>query len=65
MAAKRSVNWLVVGVAISALAACDQVNDRLDKFGKLTSDVLNQINSGEAAAEPDPLTSAPLEARAL
>ncbi len=65
MAAKRSVNWLVVGVAVSALAACDQVNDRLDKFGKLTSDVLNQINSGEAASEPDPLTSAPLEARAL
>jgi serine protease len=63
MAGKQSVRWLVFGVALSALAACDAVNDRLDKFGKLTSDVIKQI-SGEST-EVDPLTSAPLEARAL
>jgi serine protease len=64
MAAKRSVRWLVVGVALSAFAACDQVNDRLDRFGKLTNDVMDQINNGGEAAE-DPLLAAPLEARAL
>jgi len=64
MAAKQSVRWLVVGAALCALVACDQVNDRLDKFGKLTDDVLKQINGGEEEAA-DPLTSAPLEARAL
>jgi len=63
MAAKQSVRWLVLGVALTALAGCDAVNDRLDKFGKLTGDVIKQI-SGESE-EVDPLTSAPLEARAL
>ena len=63
MAAKQSVRWLVVGVALSAIGACDQIKDRLDKFGKLTNDVVNQVSNGETAG--DPLTSASLEARAL
>ena len=49
---------------LAGVAACDQVNSRLDQFGKLTGDVLNQVNGGEEAAA-DPLLSAPLEARAL
>jgi serine protease len=64
MAAKQSVRWLVLGAALTALAACDAINDRMDQFGKLTGDVIKQINGDLDEAE-DPLTSAPLEARAL
>ncbi len=64
MAAKRFVRWLAVGAVIAALGACDALDDRLEQFGKLTGEVLNQISGGDAAAV-DPLTAAPLEARAL
>lgn len=64
MAGRRFGRWLIVVAAASLFGACDAVNDRLDKFGKLTDEVLRQIG-GEDSEAVDPLTSAPLEARAL
>ncbi|HEX5005505.1 MAG TPA: S8 family serine peptidase, partial [Hyphomonadaceae bacterium] len=64
MAGKRFVRWVIAGAAASLFGACDAVNDRLDKFGKLTDEVIRQI-SGEDTGGADPLTTAPLEARAL
>lgn len=64
MAAQRKIRWLVVGAMLAALGACDAVKDRWDKFGKLSGDVLKQVN-GEEPPPPDPLASAPVEARAL
>src|SRR6185295_16338569 len=64
MAAQQKLHWLVVGAMLTALGACDAVKDRVDKFGKLTDDVLKQV-SGDEPAAVDPLTSAPIEARAL
>jgi hypothetical protein len=56
---------LAAGAALTALSACDQVKSRLDQFGKLTDDVVNQVNGGEGEQAADPLLSAPLEARAV
>lgn len=56
--------WLVLGVALTALAGCD----RLDQLGQLAGDALNQITGGgteQAEAPVDPLEAAPVEARAL
>src|SRR6185436_4591688 len=64
MAVRQKTRWLVVGALLTALGACDAVQDRANKFGKLTDDVLKQIN-GEEPTAPDPLTTASLEARAL
>jgi serine protease len=64
MAGRRLGRWLIVGAAASLLGACDAVNDRLERFGQLTDEVIRQI-SGADSEEADPLTSAPLEARAL
>jgi serine protease len=64
MGGKRFVRWIIAGAAASLFGACDAVNDRIDKFGKLTGEVLKQI-SGEDTEYADPLTTAPLEARAL
>ncbi|HEY7800324.1 MAG TPA: hypothetical protein VIA80_16265, partial [Hyphomonadaceae bacterium] len=64
MAGKRFVRWVIAGAAASLLGACDAVNDRLDRFGQLTDDVLKQI-SGADSEDVDPLMSAPVEARAL
>ena len=65
MAARPMMRALVLGVALAALAGCD----RVEQLGQLTSDVLNQITGGgqteEAAAPVDPLTSVPVEARAV
>lgn len=64
MAAKRRLQWLALAGVLALTAGCD----RFDQLGQLTGDVLKQI-SGEGAAQPastaDPLTSAPVEARAL
>jgi serine protease len=68
MAAKRIARWLVVGVALAALAGCDQVQDRLNKFGKLTDEVLKQVSGADGGGDSAPvdlLAAAPLEARAL
>src|SRR5262245_23578734 len=56
---------LAAGAALTALSACDQVQSRLDQFGKLTDDVVNQVNGGEAQPAQDPLLAAPIEARAV
>jgi serine protease len=63
MARRHWARLFAAGAMLAALAACDQINDRLDKFGKLTGDVLNQVNGGEAAQ--DPLLTASVEERAL
>ncbi len=66
MPTRQVMRWLAAGAMVSALAACDQVGDRLDKFGKMTGDVLNQINGGEEdQAAPDPLLAATPEQRAV
>lgn len=64
MARKATMKWLVLGVALTALAGCD----RLEQVGQLATDALNQITGGEsqqAEAPVDPLEAAPVEARAL
>lgn len=64
MARKATMKWLVLGVALTALAGCD----RLEQVGQLATDALNQITGGEsqqAEAPVDPLEAAPIEARAL
>jgi serine protease len=65
MAIRRITGWLVVGVAAAALGACDDLQGRLDQFGKLTGDVLKQIGGGESSPGADLLAAAPLESRAL
>ncbi|MDZ4761962.1 MAG: hypothetical protein SGJ21_12920, partial [Alphaproteobacteria bacterium] len=66
MAGRRTLRWLAFGAALTALAGCDQVQLRVDQLGKLIDGVTSQVN-GEVLGQPeiDPLTSAPLEARAL
>lgn len=64
MAGKATVRWLALGVALTALAGCD----RLDQLGQLAGDALSQITGGgteQAEAPVDPLEAAPVEARAL
>ncbi|MDP3737241.1 MAG: S8 family peptidase [Hyphomonadaceae bacterium] len=63
MAAKRIMQVLVAGAALAALVGCDAINDRAKQFGELADDVMKQISGEEEAG--DPLTEAPLEARAL
>src|SRR5689334_17136527 len=57
--------WLSAGAALVALSACDQVKSRLDQFGKLTDDVVKQVNGGDDQPAADPLLAAPIEARAV
>ncbi|MEZ5938725.1 MAG: S8 family peptidase [Hyphomonadaceae bacterium] len=62
----RHARWLGVGAALLALSACDAVQSRLDALSELTDAVAKQINTEILGAPPeDPLTAAPLEARAL
>jgi serine protease len=63
MRAKPFALWIAAGVALGALTACDQVQARVDQFGKLVGDVMGQVSGDEASV--DPLQAAPLEARAL
>ncbi|HVY87553.1 MAG TPA: hypothetical protein VG942_01700, partial [Hyphomonadaceae bacterium] len=69
MAANRFAKWLVVGAALTAITACDQVQDRLNKFGKLTDQVIKQVSGQDTDDQPvspvDALKAAPVEARAL
>jgi serine protease len=67
MASRHIMRWLVLGAAVAALGACDDVQGRLDQFGKLTGDVMKQIGGGggSAAPEADLLTTASVENRAL
>jgi serine protease len=66
MAGRLGLNVLAGAIALAGLAACDQVQSRLDKFSKLSKDVEAQV-SGDLLGQPpaDPMTSAPLEKRAL
>jgi len=45
-----------------AAAACDQISTRADQLGKLVEESMKQIGGADGA---DPLTAAPVEARAL
>src|SRR5262245_55845790 len=66
MASRRIMRWLVLGAAVAALSACDDIQGRMDQFGKLTSDVLKQIGGGGSDAPAfDLLAAAPVENRAL
>src|SRR5579871_6731804 len=63
----RSIRlWLALGGALAALAACDQVQSRMDKLSKLADDVMKQVG-GEALGQPqaNSMASVPLDARAL
>jgi serine protease len=66
MSGRLGLHLLTGTVALATLAACDQVQSRLDKFSKLSKDVEAQI-SGDVLGQsaPDPLTAAPLDKRAL
>lgn len=64
MDAKRILAWAAVSAAALAIAACDQVESRVDALSQLVEDSLAQLGGGEAPPA-DPLLQAPLEARAL
>jgi serine protease len=66
MAGRKSLQTLFLGAAFLALAGCDAVQSRIDQLGRLVEASLGQVN-GDVLGQPaaDPLTTAPLEARAL
>jgi serine protease len=66
MTTKLGVRLLVAATALVALGACDAVKDRMDKLGQLADAAMKQVN-GDVLGQPvvDPLTAAPLEARAV
>jgi serine protease len=63
---KLAFHGLTALVALGGLAACDQVQSRIDKFSKLTKDVEQQVSGDVLGQAPaDTLSSAPLAAKAL
>ncbi len=63
---KLALHGLTGLIALAGLAACDQVQSRLDKFSKLSKDVEQQVSGDVLGQTPvDLLNAAPLEARAL
>ncbi len=66
MKSKLGPRWLALGAAVVMLAGCDGAQSRMDQFGELVDEVWQQVSTDVLGQEPaDPLTSAPLEARAL
>jgi serine protease len=58
--------WLALGPALLTLGACEQAASRAEQFGELVADSWAQIERMVTGGAPDdPLTAAPLEARAL
>ena len=65
MARKLGLNLLAVGVALTALASCDQVQSRIDKLSKLSADVAKQVGGNVPGNNLGGLAAMPIEARAL
>ena len=65
MTRKLGLNLLAVGVALTALASCDQVQSRIDKLSKLSADVAKQVGGDVLGNDLGALAAMPVEARAL